>query len=180
MIQKTKKQYTKNIKSNWYASPGHGHAVQFYPDSKTLIANLREYVSTGLESGATCIVIATKQHLSMLGEFDGRYVTLDAHKALDSFMLDDLPNKELFNKNIGGLVSEAIARHGRPLRAYGEMVAILWKQGNKEAVLQLEQLWNELAKEYEFSLYCAYPVLHFTEDPEARLKISGCHNAHAY
>lgn len=43
------------------------------------------------------------------------------------------------------------------VRAYGEMVALLWDEGNATGALRLEELWDELQRETEFSLLCAYP-----------------------
>ena len=40
------------------------------------------------------------------------------------------------------------------------MVAVLWKEGNFVAALQLEELWNELQRRTPFSLFCAYPLRH--------------------
>jgi len=42
------------------------------------------------------------------------------------------------------------------VRAYGEMVALLWDEGNVTAAIELEALWNELAQQLPFSLLCAY------------------------
>src|SRR5581483_10824282 len=42
--------------------------------------------------------------------------------------------------------------------AFGEMVALLWAQGNTEAAIRLEQLWNQLAEKHSFHLHCAYPL----------------------
>jgi signal transduction histidine kinase len=38
------------------------------------------------------------------------------------------------------------------------MVALLWAEGNLEAAIQLEQLWNDLAQTHSFELLCAYPM----------------------
>src|SRR5262249_53995994 len=62
-----------------------------------------------------------------------------------------------FAEVVGGLVARATAG-GRPLRAFGEMVALLAAEGNHAAAIRLETLWNELQHQYEFSLYCAYPL----------------------
>jgi signal transduction histidine kinase/CheY-like chemotaxis protein len=35
---------------------------------------------------------------------------------------------------------------------------LLWEQGNTEAALRLEALWNDLRKTHSFVLYCAYPM----------------------
>jgi hypothetical protein len=44
------------------------------------------------------------------------------------------------------------------LRAYGEMVGVLWKARQFAAAIRLEQLWNRLLEQSSFSLYCAYAI----------------------
>lgn len=61
----------------------------------------------------------------------------------------------MFAQSVGGLISELRRRHAS-IRAYGEMVDILWQDGNEEGAIMLEQFWNELAKLQPFSLFCAY------------------------
>ena len=49
-------------------------------------------------------------------------------------MADNEPNPHLFEDNVGRLVEQAM--NGRPrlvLRAYGEMVDVLWKQGRSRS-----------------------------------------------
>ena len=64
---------------------------------------------------------------------------------------------------IGGLIRQA-GTGGRPVRAYGEMVALLWDDGLVNAAIQLETMWNELGRAYSFSLFCGYPVGSVTGD----------------
>jgi anti-sigma regulatory factor (Ser/Thr protein kinase) len=56
---------------------------------------------------------------------------------------------------IGAILSQAGAT-GRPVHAYGEMVALLWEAGDVVAAIALEEAWNELADEFAFALLCAY------------------------
>jgi len=42
--------------------------------------------------------------------------------------------------------------------AFGEMVALLWAEGNFTAAIRVEELWNDLQKLHTFSLFCAYPM----------------------
>jgi hypothetical protein len=63
-------------------------------------------------------------------------------------------------------VSEILQRagqNGRRVRAFGEMVALLWAQGHQEATIYLEALWHQLQKKQAFSLFCAYPKNGFSE-----------------
>ena len=50
------------------------------------------------------------------------------------------------------------------MRAFGEMVALLWAQGRNGATLRLEHLWNELIEEQALALFCAYPRIGATRD----------------
>src|SRR5581483_7686374 len=62
-----------------------------------------------------------------------------------------------FDEVVGGVVRRA-ARRGGGVRAYGEMVALLWGAGDVLGAIELERLWNDLAREQEFALLCAYPA----------------------
>jgi signal transduction histidine kinase len=59
------------------------------------------------------------------------------------------------------------------------MVALLWADGNRQAAIYLEQLWNRLAQTKCFSLFCAYPMSSFDreEDGELLLKVCREHSA---
>jgi PAS domain S-box-containing protein len=72
-------------------------------------------------------------------------------------MVDGMPDRGRFVSSVGGLVERAVAG-GRPLRAFGEMVALLALDGNTAAAVRLEELWNELGGRYSFGLFCAYPI----------------------
>jgi len=59
---------------------------------------------------------------------------------------------------VGGLISAAAGPTGRPVRVYGEMVNLLWQDGETRAAAVLEGMWNELAQKASFTLLCAYHV----------------------
>jgi PAS domain S-box-containing protein len=58
------------------------------------------------------------------------------------------------------------------------MVALLMSEGNAEAALQLEVLWNNLARTHSFSLLCAYPINSFRGEGNSSSLLHVC-NAHA-
>ena len=60
------------------------------------------------------------------------------------------------------------------IRAYGEMVDVLWKAGQTAAAIQLEMLWNQLAQTHQFALLCGYSMGNFYKDA-AQQEISGLH-----
>jgi PAS domain-containing protein len=146
------------------------HFVQFYESDEFLVETLAGFIGPGLRAGESTIVIATQAHREALEnrlEEDGmdvaaalqsrHYLPLDAAATLSKIMVDGALDENLFRQVVGGLVSEA-ARSGTRLRIFGEMVALLWPEGNEAAGVQLEKLWNEFGKSHSFSLYCAYPV----------------------
>jgi PAS domain S-box-containing protein len=156
------------------------HFVQFYEEDSFLVRSVSGFIGTGLRQGEAAIVIATKAHREALdrslsedgmnpeqARIDGQYYALDAAETLAKFMLDGFPDPRLFNQVIGGLVARA-TRGGRSLRAFGEMVALLWHEGKGDAAIRLEELWNDLAKEHCFSLFCAYPMGGFSEETNGK------------
>jgi PAS domain S-box-containing protein len=62
-----------------------------------------------------------------------------------------------------GRVVKQVSQGRKRVRAFGEMVALLWAQGNKAAAIRLEELWNDLARTQSFALFCAYPMSAFAE-----------------
>jgi len=178
---------------DWTLVRHRSHAVQFYEDDDFLVELLSRFVGASLATGDSAIVIATARHREALAVrllsrgFDlsvplnqGRYVPLDAVASLASFMRDGVPDPTLFTELVCPIVEDArtAARGGRgQIAAFGEMVALLWAEGNIDAALQLEEMWNRLADVYAFSLCCAYPMSGFLGDAHAApfLKICAQH-----
>lgn len=161
--------------TDWSSAGECSHAVQFYETDGHLLDLLTTFVGTALVSGDVALVIATKAHRDGLTKRlkangldasvprdQGRFIALDAQATLDKFSRDGAVDPQLFDQVVGGLMDKARSRAGsRRIVAFGEMVALLWAQGRGESAIQLEQLWNDLATRYEFSLCCAYPMQGF-------------------
>ena len=152
------------------ATPAHEHAVCFYGFDSELVANVADYVASGLSTRVPVVVIATGAHRAAIDDAlsdhgvdasvaraTGAYRALDAAETLATFMVDGAPDADRFTTAVGGVLETARAG-GSTVRAFGEMVALLWHQGNVAGALALESLWNDLAAEHEFSLLCAYPT----------------------
>lgn len=153
--------------------PAHGHLVQFSEDDASLIDAVCAFLSAGLRAGDACIVVATESHRKHLerhlwedgvdtafAQITGSYISLDASATLTQFMIDGQPEPVRFRQTIGALIEQA-AQGSRRVRIFGEMVALLWADGNRTAAIQLEDLWNELGKVHTFLLLCAYPMRDF-------------------
>lgn len=145
------------------------HDVQFYDDDYALTACVGRFLGEGLRAAQPCIVIATPTHrrafnayLKTLGvDVDALHtsqiVWLDARETLSAFMEGNRPNAELFHATVGNVFEKMVAdRRYVTVRAYGEMVDLLWRDGKQDAAIALEALWNDLAARYAFALLCAY------------------------
>jgi len=77
--------------------------------------------------------------------------------------VNEWPDEKLFNEYVTKLITRA-QKNNRKVRAFGEMVAILWEKGYSGATVQLEKLWNQLHQKDTFTLFCAYPRIGFTQD----------------
>jgi hypothetical protein len=67
------------------------------------------------------------------------------------------PRRRRFESVVGELVDEMSARFpDRTIRAFGEMVDLLWSEGRERAAIALEELWNDLAETRSFALLCGY------------------------
>jgi hypothetical protein len=76
-----------------------------------------------------------------------------------------MPDPLLFRSNVGDVIERLCGnRQPCPIRAYGEMVDVLWQEGNESGAIRLEILWNQLASTYEFSLLCGYAIGHFYKE----------------
>jgi hypothetical protein len=103
----------------------------------------------------------------------GRYVALDAAETLAQFMVDGRPDEERFARVVGGQIEALAARNGH-VQAFGEMVALLHADGNGEAAIALEKLWNALAARHSFSLHCAYPLHAFSHHSQTAQFLDVC------
>jgi signal transduction histidine kinase len=166
------------------------HAVHFYEEDSFLLDSLTKLIGTTLMGGDAAIIIATPAHreglaarLKALGldvEVSarlGRYRALDAAETLSFFMLNGLPDETLFSSFTRHTLSSIRPdAGGKPPRLvlFGEMVALLWSEGNIDAAIKLEQLWNDLAHFHAFHLHCAYPMKAFDQDGHAQAFLKIC------
>jgi signal transduction histidine kinase len=166
------------------------HAVQFYESEPFLFETVAQFLGAGLRNGDRIVVIATPPHRAGFADrlvhhdisralAEGQLLFLDARQTLAKFMLGDMPDPDLFRGTIRRVLHGL--RSGRPqarIRAYGEMVDLLWRDGNSRAAIRLEELWNDLAQEQEFSLLCAYVMGNFYKEGDTArfMEVCGSHS----
>ncbi|WP_162601103.1 ATP-binding protein [Occallatibacter savannae] len=156
------------------------HAVQFYEDESVFIESLSEFAGAALGSGGACVVIATQDHHRRLVEkltsnnidvtrtvAEGRYIPVDARRALERLLVQGRPDPQRFWEEMAPVIERARAalRPGvKAISVFGEMVAMLWAEGNQQGAIELEHLWNELVERYKLHFRCAYPIGSFAKE----------------
>lgn len=166
----------KEIDVFWGELSACDHCVQIYENDGVFLDALEGFVAGGIRQGDAIILIATPAHLGGLESrlaasgFDvdaaikrEQYIALDAKESLAMFMVDGWPDEVLFAQFIDDLLLRARGQH-RKVRAFGEMVALMWAEGQCGATVRLEHLWTRMCQQESFSLFCAYPKTGFTEN----------------
>lgn len=166
----------ESLAFDWGSCASGQHCVQVYEDESSLLDTLGGFVANALARGEFALVIATAAHRSSLRarmratghDLDeaaarGRYRAVDAADCLARFLVDGAPDPERFEETMSGLMAPA-REAGRPVHAFGEMVALLWAQGNAEGTLALERLWERFCRAGSTTVFCAYPRIGATRD----------------
>jgi DcmR-like sensory protein len=157
---------------------GHFHAVRFYEDAQSLARMVATFVAEGFVESFPAIIIATPDHRNAIMEnlnamsFNLDHlkrrqdlIVLDARDTLALFMVDGMPNADKFESAMLPVIDRACRdRQDCVIRAYGEMVDVLWKDGMEAAAVRVEMLWNKLANTRKFSLLCGYSMGSFYKD----------------
>ena len=163
------------------------HVVQFYGRDEELTEAVTDDLLGALASGGVAIVIATPEHrhefetrLAQAGvdlaaaRDDGSYLARDAAQTLSELMAAGKLDGAAFDRVIGTVIAAAGAG-GRPVRAFGEMVALLWDDGLVSAAVRLEAMWEELGGKHPLSLFCGYRTDAVTRDMDAFAEVCRLH-----
>jgi DNA-binding NarL/FixJ family response regulator len=161
------------------------HEVEFYSDDAAFVIGFTPFIEAALEAGNAVIVIATESHRKSLFQRlqehgvdvasaieQGRYVSLDVADTLSTFMVNDLPDAVRCFKVAGDLVMEAAKAAQREpphVAVCGECAPILWAQGKADAAIQVEHLWDEIARKYEVDILCGYVLNSFQREQESHV-----------
>lgn len=173
------------------ARPREGHHIaHLYQDDEFLVEALSHFVRTGLAQGEGVAVFVTSGHWDACvrklaahkislrdAELRGQLVFMDAGMALSVLMVEGMPDWKVFQDVVGTVINFTRRRYSR-VRAFGEMVNLLWQREERAAALRLEQLWNNLLKVQDLSLCCAYRMDSLREDGSdaALQEVCGMHS----
>ena len=162
------------------SAPPAGHAVQIYRELDELAGSVGTFLDAGFRAGEPALVIATADHRDAFrGELErrghdvdelqeqGLLACRDAEETLAAFMDGELPSATRFDQVVGATMDEVACRFpGETVRAFGEMVDVLFQRGQEAAAVALEELWNGLFENHRFALLCAYELDVFDLDTE--------------
>ena len=161
------------------------HEVEFYSDDAAFVVGFTRFIEAALESGTAVIVIATESHrkglLQRLRERgvdivaaveQGRYVSVDVIDVLSTFMERDQPDPTRCLKAAGDLIAtaaKASSGERRRVSACGECAPTLWEQGKADAAVDVEHLWDEIAKSCNVDVLCGYVLSSFQREQESHI-----------
>ena len=150
--------------------PGAGHVAQVYGHDDELADSVGAHLGEALVAGSAVVMIATAERRAACesrmaaagadvaaATASGACTALDALALMHRFLAADRDQPGGFRALITGVLRRATAG-GRPAVIFGDLVTQLWAAGHPGAAVELESVWNELARSYPFSLICAYPA----------------------
>jgi len=134
------------------ADPSAGdHIVQLYQDREFLNRAVCRYAHAGLANGESIILFVTPAHWSAFrprleaegvdvraAQERGQLTVFDADELLARFMRGAMPDPSTFADVVGDIIGQAHAGGSyQKVRAWGEMVNVLWERGDVAASMNL-------------------------------------------
>ena len=151
------------------------HIVQLYQDDDFLNYAVCHFAGSGLANGESVILFPTVTHWNAMrprleaegvdvqaAQERGQLTLVYADELLPRFMRNAMPDPNVFSGVVGEVVAQARAggRYQR-VRLWGEMVDVLWERGDVAASMSLEDLFDQLGKKREFSIFCSFLMDNF-------------------
>jgi len=154
---------------NAFSLPETGnHIFQVCQDETSQAELLTHYVMEGLENSEGIVIIARpalrKAVISKMKGIDldaqvlkseGKIKFFDAEFLLSGFLIDGVLDEQAFQQFVASPVLAMQLKYGK-VRAFGEMVDVLWKDAQQDLAIELEGWWGELCDKHSFMLLCTY------------------------
>ena len=161
---------------------GHCHEVEFYRTDASFLDRCTRFMRTALANGDSVMVGATPPHADALRErlesegcdvaeaiVRGRYLVLEPACVVSEFLVNGQPDSARLIKFAGNLIATAlkaaIGKHPR-VAACGECSVLLYAQGRAEAAVEMERVWDEIARTQGVDILCGYPMGGFRSEEE--------------
>ncbi len=161
------------------------HEVQFYADDASFVVGFSRYIEATIKAGNRVIVVATDSHRKGILQRlqaqgvdvataieQGSYIPLDVAETLSTFMVNDLPDPVRLLEVARDLLAAAAKSAKVEVRRVvtcSECAPTLWTQGKADAAIQLEHLWDEIAKKYEVDTLCGYVLNSLQREQEGHI-----------
>jgi hypothetical protein len=153
---------------------GGQHAVQFHMNDRFFLDEVSRFVGSALRSGEPVVVIAGEAtrdglaHRLHAQELDlgrlasrGQFVAHDSAKALSRMMRGGHPDRDVLTEMVNDLERTRLASAHRPdcrLTIVGDLNVLLCRNGDVEAAIEVERIWDDLTSGLPFFTVCSYPV----------------------
>ena len=159
------------------------HIVQLYLDQDFLNRAVCRFAGAALANGEGLILVPTLAHwnairprletegVDVAGARDrGQLTVVDADEFLPRFMRDAMPDSPVFLGLAADVIGQARANGQYPrVRWWGEMVNVLWERGDVAASMNLEDLFDQLAKKHDIAIFCSFLMDNFDGEVHAHM-----------
>ena len=154
------------------------HIVQLYQDDDFLNRAVCRFAGAAIANGEGIILVPTHTHWNVIrprleaegvdvdaARNRGQLTVVDADEFLPRFLRDNMPDSPIFLGLAADVIGEAhAAGRYQKVRWWGEMVDVLWERGDVAASMQLEDLFDQLAKRHDIAIFCSFLMDNFDGD----------------
>jgi hypothetical protein len=159
------------------------HIVQLYQDQEFLNRAVCRFAAGAIANGEGVILVPTAAHWEAFrprleaegvdvkaAQNQGQLTVVDADETLPRFMRDAMPDAPVFLGLAAEVIADARAENRYPkVRWWGEMVNILWEQGNVAASMGLEDQFHRLAHQHDIAIFCSFVMDNFKSEVHSRM-----------
>ena len=159
------------------------HIVQLYQDQDFLNRAVCRFAGAAVANGEGIILVPTLIHWNAIrprleaegvnveaAQQRGQLTVVDADEFLPRFMQAAMPDSPVFLGLAADVIGQARAE-GRyqKVRWWGEMVNVLWERGDVAASMNLEDMFDQLAKKHDIAIFCSFLMDNFNGEVHAHM-----------
>jgi MEDS: MEthanogen/methylotroph, DcmR Sensory domain len=151
------------------------HVVQLYQDQDFLNRAVCRFAGAAIANGEGLILVPTVEHWNAFrprleaegvdvkaAQARGQLTVVDADETLPRFMGKTLPDAPVFLGLAGEIIGRTRTAGSYPkVRWWGEMVNVLWERGDVAASMNLEDLFDRVAREQDIAIFCSFVMDNF-------------------